>query len=195
MIILGFKAKNITSHKQKQAVAWKILFQYPFAAPTSLSCFKLSLPQSRMDRQRFSLPPSGICFQEKFTTPGTFNIFGFKWKRYNSPALCDHCSNELLLAEASTVYHFNKPFIHTSSVYVRYQILKSKKDVAIFCLKSHRIYVWYIYQHRPTHGNLSWPNRRLLRALILGCHLANSNDGPPSCQTQHRKMAATKKTL
>lgn len=106
-LYLGSKQKNITSHKQKQAVAWKILFQYPFAAPTSLSCFKLSLPQSRMDRQRFSLPPSGICFQEKFTTPGTFNIFGFKWKRYNSPALCDHCSNELLLAEASTVYHFN----------------------------------------------------------------------------------------
>lgn len=30
--------------QQKQAVAWKILLQYPFAAPTSLFCFQALAP-------------------------------------------------------------------------------------------------------------------------------------------------------
>lgn len=78
------------------------------------------------------------------------------------------------------------------SVYIRYQILKSKKTLQTKII--HRIFTVFMCGNIPL---VTWIRHRirLLRALILGCHLANSNDGPPSHPIKHRKMAAKKKPL
>lgn len=48
-MVVGWRFTSVESKKnhltqQKQAVAWKILLQYPFAAPTSLFCFQALAP-------------------------------------------------------------------------------------------------------------------------------------------------------